>query len=217
MTVPGEAELRGVLADARRLGLLGPGPVEEHVEHAQGFAVAAGAEAGVTRCQRVVDLGSGAGIPGLVLALLWPQVPVVLVDASQRSAAFLEEAVGRLGVEGRVKVVRQRAEVVGRDRQWRGTADLVVARGFAPPAAVAECAAPLLAPVGKLVVSEPPERAEDRWPPEGLARLGLAPGAIVDRGGKGYRVLRQERLCPDRFPRRVGIPAKRPLFDQRST
>ncbi len=178
------------------------------MEHGKGFAVAAGS---VPR-QAVVDLGSGAGLPGLVLALVWPQVPVVLVDAAQRAAAFLAEAVVRLGVEGGVKVVRQRAEVLSRDRRWRGTADLVVARGFGRPAVVAECAAPLLAPAGKLVVSEPPERAEDRWPPEGLARLGLAPGPIVERGGKGYRVLRQERPCPNRFPRRVGIPAKRPLF-----
>lgn len=208
MTVPGEARVLAVLADARQLGLLGPGPEEEHVEHARGFAAAAG----MVPRRRVVDLGSGAGVPGLVLALLWPRVPFVLVDASQRSTTFLEEAVSCLGLEGWVKVVRQRAEVLGREAQWRATADLVVARGFGRPAVVAECAAPLLAPGGQVVVSEPPERPEERWPREGLARLGLGPGQTVEHGGKGYRVLRQERACPPGFPRRVGMPAKRPVF-----
>ncbi len=206
--VPGERELVAVLAEARRLGLLGPGPVEDHVEHSRGFAVAAG----ITPRRRVVDLGSGAGVPGLVLAVAWPHVPVVLVDAAQRATMFLEGAVDRLGVRGRVSIVRQRAEVLGRDPQWRGTAELVVARGFGRPAVVAECAAPLLALGGLLVVSEPPERPEDRWPSDGLVRLGLGRGRVVEHAGKGYRVLPQDGVCPPSLPRRPGMPAKRPLF-----
>ncbi len=201
-------ELLAVLTEARRLGLLGPGPVEEHIEHAKGFAVAAGG----APLGQVVDLGSGAGIPGLVLALTWPDVPFVLVDASRRRSTFLDDAVVRLGLSARVGVVRARAEVLGRDDGWRGRAELVVARGFGPPAVVAECAAPLLVVGGRLVVSEPPDREGSRWPAPALAALGLDAGGVVEHAGRGYQVLRQERPCPPPFPRRAGIPSKRPLF-----
>ncbi len=197
-----------MLSDARRLGFLGPGALEDHVDHALGFVAAAGR----TPSQRVVDLGSGGGVPGLILALTWPDVALALVDSNQGRTAFLDDATARLGLGGRVKVVRARAEELGRENDWRDTSDLVVARSFARPAVVAECAAPLLRLGGQLVVSEPPGAEEARWPAGGLAPLGLGPGRVVRHGGRGYRVLPQQRRCPPRFPRRTGIPAKRPLF-----
>jgi 16S rRNA (guanine527-N7)-methyltransferase len=92
----------------------------------------------------------------------------------------------------------------------RGTVDGLVARSFGPPATTAECAAPLLAVGGLLVVSDPPD-AGDRWPVEGLALLGLVPVRRAETG-PALQVLRQDVPCPDRYPRRIGIPAKRPLF-----
>src|SRR5690606_21759798 len=102
-----------------------------------------------------------------------------------------------------------RAEEVGRSR-WRGRAEAVIARSFGPPAATAECAAPLLRGGGLLVVSEPPDDV-DRWPAAGLAALGLVVGPRVAEDAT-VQVLVQQEVCPDRFPRRVGLPAKRPLF-----
>ncbi len=109
-------------------------------------------------------------------------------------------------------VVEDRAERVGRDPARRGMADLVVARSFGPPAVVAECAAPLLRPGGVLLVSEPPGEVDgDRWPGAPLGELGLGTSRGI-RDGYGYRAMVQVRPCPDRYPRRVGVPAKRPLF-----
>lgn len=137
----GSAVLIEVLLEARRRGFLGPGPVEDHLRHSLGF-VRAGTQGGHSM---VVDLGSGGGIPGLILALAWPESRVMLLDASERRTSFLSDALDQLGLAGpRVKVVRERAESAGRQARWRSTADLVVARAFGPPAAVAECAAPLL-------------------------------------------------------------------------
>jgi 16S rRNA (guanine527-N7)-methyltransferase len=159
---------------------------------------------------RAVDLGSGGGIPGLVLAVHWPTAHWVLLDANERRIAFLRQAVAALGVGDRVDVVAGRAEVVARSPSYRATADLVVARSFAPPAVTAECAAPLLHVGGALVVAEPPGGAPDRWPAAGLALVGLmADGHVVD---PSLQRLRQSSPCPDRYPRRPGIPAKRPLF-----
>jgi 16S rRNA (guanine527-N7)-methyltransferase len=106
-------------------------------------------------------------------------------------------------------VLRGRAEVVGRDLAHRGQHDTVVSRSFGPPAVTAECGAPLLATGGVLLVSEPPSPVQDRWPVEGLELLGLEdrtpPGAQV-------RVLVQIEPCGERYPRRTGVPTKRPLF-----
>lgn len=197
-----------VLAGARALGFLGPGPVERHIVHAREFAKALAGEAPT----HVVDLGSGGGVPGLVLALEWPDAMLSLVEVGERRAAFLEEAVSRLGLQERVRVVAARAEEVGRDPSFREMADAVVARSFGPPAVTAECAAPLLSVGGRLLVSEPPEETVHRWPAEKLGVLGLVP--LNRQAGEGgtTQVLRQVAPCPARFPRRVGVPRKRPLF-----
>ena len=195
-----------VLDEARRWGFLGPGPVEPHIEHALGFARAVGDRAPA----RAVDLGTGGGVPGLVLAVHWPGSTWIFVEAQARRAAFLADALARLGLDHRVEVVHERAEVVGRTPERRAWASLVTARGFAAPAVTAECAAPLLEVEGALVVSEPPDGGR-RWPPGGIPELGLGPAEIV-QGGARYAVLRAVTSCPARYPRRVGVPAKRPLF-----
>jgi 16S rRNA (guanine527-N7)-methyltransferase len=159
---------------------------------------------------RALDLGSGGGLPGLPLALVWPQTQWVLLDGSTVRAAFLEEAVSRLGLGGRVEVESARAEEAGRGPR-RGSFDLVVARSFGPPAVAAECGSPLLRAGGRLLVAEPPGGEPGRWPAEGLALLGMALGE-GGRSPTAYQFLVQERECPSRFPRRTGVPAKRPLF-----
>lgn len=190
------------LTQARSLGFLGPGPVEDHVAHAMGFVRALGQLSGT-----VVDLGSGGGVPGLVVALARPDLDLVLVDAMAKRCAFLESAVMALGL-GHTTVILGRAEEVGRSER-RGTAAAVLARGFGPPAVTAECAAPLLRVGGLLVVSEPPTGA-GRWPKAGAARFGLRPTTRYE--SPALQVLVQEAPCPDRYPRRIGKPGKDPLF-----
>jgi 16S rRNA (guanine527-N7)-methyltransferase len=83
--------LLGVLQEAADLGFLGPGAVWDHVGHAAGFLAA------LRPAARVLDLGSGGGVPGLVLAAARPDAALVLLDASQTRTDFLKRAVGRLG------------------------------------------------------------------------------------------------------------------------
>lgn len=191
------------LERARELGFLGPGPVQAHIDHAAAFLSALTGVHGL-----VVDLGSGGGVPGLVVGVARPDLSMVLVDARAVRCRFLEEAVRALELDA--QVVQGRAEEIGRSPH-RGTAAAVVARSFGPPAVTAECAAPLLAVGGRLVVSEPPGSADGgRWPPAGLLPLGLVPEGQV--GSPAVQVLRLVRRCPDELPRRTGVPAKRPLF-----
>src|SRR5690606_17211507 len=126
---------------------------------------------------RVLDLGSGGGVPGLVLAVRRPDLDVVLLDAMSRRCTFLEAAAAELGLAGRVRVVCERAEVAARDPELRGTFDVVVARSFAAPPVTAECAAGFLRVGGRLLVSEPPDHTgEERWPAAPLDELGLTVG-----------------------------------------
>ena len=90
MNDPGAALLRDVLEESRRLGLLGPGSVEAQIEHARSFAAAV-----PEIPARFLDLGSGGGLPGLVLARAWPDAVGLLLDAGARRVAFLESACRR--------------------------------------------------------------------------------------------------------------------------
>lgn len=204
----GGATLLEVLGEARRAGLLGPGPIEGHIEHALGFAAALEPHAPPLRA---LDLGSGGGVPGLVLAAEWADSSWVLLDAQARRASFLGDAVRALGLASRVEVRHARAEDAGREAVLRGAFDLVTVRSFGPPGVVAECAAPFLRVGGHAIVSEPPDSRGDRWDHDGLALVGLGLERIVANPAH-YVVLEQHIACPSRFPRRAGVPERRPLF-----
>lgn len=186
------APLVEVLHEARDLGFLGPGPVEDHLAHAKGFVAAAPAPPG-----RFLDLGSGGGVPGLVLAAEWPTAEVVLLDGSSKRTAFLRRAVAALGLGGRATVLTARAEVAGRDGRWRARFDLVVARSFGAPAVTAECGAAFLVPGGSLLVSDPPDGG-DRWDEALLGPLGLTAATIAGP----VRRLVLDGEYPATFPRR---------------
>ena len=209
-----DTRLIEVLERSRGLGFLGPGSVRVHVDHAAGFAAGTGRWPA-----QFLDLGSGGGVPGLVLARWWPESQAVLLDARERRCSFLREAVRELDLDGRVVVVWARAEEAGHRDYLRGAFDLVVARGFGPPAVTAECGAPFLRVGGMLAVSEPPHDGDTggpgdpsgRWPARWLARLGLAVGPSWTDGFR-YQALDQVEPCPERYARNPGVPVKRPLF-----
>jgi 16S rRNA (guanine527-N7)-methyltransferase len=205
-----EAKLVEVLHEAQRRGFLGSGPVLSHVEHSARLASLVGAPP-----TRFLDLGSGGGVPGLVLASRWPHAVGVLLDATRRRCEWLEEAVAVLGLAPRVTVRCGRAEELARHADLREAFPLVVARAFGSPATTAECAAGFLEPGGALVVSEPPRDSTPdprRWPSEGLAELGLGASELRRRGDTGIVVTVRTGALSDRWPRRVGVPAKRPLW-----
>jgi 16S rRNA (guanine527-N7)-methyltransferase len=207
------AEVGATLRRAAERGFLGDASVESQIDHALGFVYSTEVQLGRSPTT-AVDLGTGGGTPGLVMGACWPSSRVVLMDASQRRTDFLNEEVGGWDGWTGVAVVRGRAEELARDERFRGGFELATARSFGPPAVTAECGAALLVPGGVMVVSEPPGgEAGRRWPEEGLAELGLSLSAWVRFAGRfGYQVLVKSGPTPDRYPRRVGIPAKRPLF-----
>lgn len=199
--------LLDLLTESKHLGFLGPGAVEDHVEHARAFLAAVDVPPG-----RFLDLGSGGGVPGLVLATTWTSSTATLLDAQLRRVRFLEQAVADLGLDERVSVVHGRAEDLARDLAHRATYDVVTARSFGAPALTAECGVGFLVAGGRLVVSEPPLVDDERWPAGGLQSVGLADEGVVHGPTSAVRVLRSPAGAPPTVPRRAPAMARRPAF-----
>lgn len=207
----GTPALLRVLDDARHSGYLGPAPVEHQLAHSERVAGLLGTFVG-----SFLDLGSGGGLPGLALAGCWPEANGVLLDSQEKRCEFLEESVIRLGLADRIRVRCGRAEALARDPALRGQFELVVARGFGPPAVTAECGVGFLRTEGRLVVTEPPESETRttgvRWDSGGLEQLGLRAPEFLRDGESGIAVLRAAADPTQAWPRRTGLPGKRPLW-----
>lgn len=168
----------------------------------------------VREAREIADIGSGAGLPGLVLAIALPQAQVALVESHARRCAFLERGCAVTGATN-ARVVNARAEAwpVGIGRH-----DLVTARAVGPLALLCEYAAPLLARGGRFLawkgrVGEDELLAGKR----AAGELGLEPVAVVRSrpysGSSGHylHMYLKTSDTPSRFPRRPGIARKRPL------
>ena len=172
----------------------------------------------VRAARRVVDIGSGAGWPGLALAAALPDAHVTLLESAARHCRYLERAVDA-GALANTTVVNARAEL------WPegiGRHDLATARALAALPIVCEYSAPLLAPGGTLVAWK--GAVDEREAADGVAaaaELGLEPVQV--RRTEPYAGAREHTLhvyrksapTPDRFPRRPGIATKRPLSAKR--
>ncbi len=241
--------LIAVLERSRDLGFLGPGPVNEHVAHAERYRTAisryrtervragdggtargsggrsvdaaaadsggggavggevAGRDGGsAVGLVRAVDLGAGGGVPALPLLVADPDLDLTLVDASARRMSFCAWALTELNVADRARVWIGRAEEFGHDPAHREQYEVVVGRGFGPPASTVECAAPLLVAGGWCVVSEPPGGRP--WPSE-IPELGLT----TVEGGDGVAVLSRTGTVLSDYPRSAKRQKRLPLFN----
>jgi 16S rRNA (guanine527-N7)-methyltransferase len=167
---------------------------------------------------RAVDLGSGGGVPGIVLALARPGVRWTLVDSVRKKAEALRAMLEALSLPG-VSVQAERAEVLGHDPGWRETVDLVTARACAPLPVLVEYALPILRVGGRLVAWKGPVGdAELRAGHRAATVLGGGTPAIEatgypSLGDHRFVVVEKVTPTPGRYPRRPGEPTRRPLGD----
>ena len=164
-----------------------------------------------------IDIGSGAGFPGLPIKIVRPALRLTLLEAHARRAAFLDRLVQRLAVRG-VTVVNARAEEAGRRPEHREAYDLALARAVAPLPVLVELALPFLRIGGALAA--PKGSAARREVQQAAAALKACGGSVesirpLDVPGAQTPptlvIVRKTSATPERFPRRAGIPAKRPL------
>ncbi|MFQ5826479.1 MAG: 16S rRNA (guanine(527)-N(7))-methyltransferase RsmG [Dehalococcoidia bacterium] len=167
---------------------------------------------------RLLDLGAGAGLPGVPLKIIRPEIELVLLDSVAKKATFLHHLVGRLGLEG-VEVVTARAEELARQPTYREGFDAVVSRAVARMPTLAELGLPLCRVGGALIAQKKGEVTEE---------IEKAAPAIEVLGGRLREVKRldleelgEERSLvviekvsptPQSYPRRPGLPSRRPLL-----
>jgi 16S rRNA (guanine527-N7)-methyltransferase len=226
------------------LGLTLSGPTADVLERHAALVAAASAELNLTRITepagvavqhvadslacllaldagrplRVADVGSGAGWPGLALAIACPSWHVTLVESTGKKAAFLERAAIELGLAERVTVRAERVERVAHEGAFRESHDAAVARAVAPLATLAEYLLPLVRIGGTAIAMKAGDTAPERQ---------AAHAAVGRMGGTGERVLtyrlpgldrardlvvwEKGLATPDLYPRRTGVPARNPI------
>lgn len=171
---------------------------------------------GVRRAARIADIGSGAGFPGLVLAVALPGAAVELVESSRRKCELIDRLIVAAGMVNARSVPLRVEELAAGDE--RGAYDLVTARALASLPVLVEYAAPLLRAGGALVAWKGArDRDEERAGDRAAEQVGLSHGEVTavepfpGAHSRHLHVFVKREATPDRFPRRPGMAAKRPL------
>jgi 16S rRNA (guanine527-N7)-methyltransferase len=171
---------------------------------------------GLRSSRRVVDIGAGAGFPGLPLAIALPGAQVDLIESAQRKCAVIDRLTAAAGIAN-ASAIPLRAEA------WAaadGVAayDVATARAVAPLAVLVEYAAPLLAAGGSFIAWKGARNEDEEASGREAAEIvGLRPTSVIKvtpfAGARdlNLHVYLKDRPTPDRFPRRLGVAAKRPL------
>jgi 16S rRNA (guanine527-N7)-methyltransferase len=175
----------------------------------------------------LADVGTGAGFPGLVIAIVRPDLRVALIESIAKKALFLEKIVDELDIPN-VAVVCSRAEDTGRHPDMRDSFDVVVARAVAETATLAEYIIPLVS-IGGFALMQKSDIAlpEVRDGSNAITAVGatvrridsidvsklavISPDAATTLTGRSIVVLEKTSPTPDTYPRRVGVPTKRPM------
>lgn len=170
-----------------------------------------------TRPLRAIDVGSGAGFPGIPLKIVWPALSMTLLDGTGKKVTFLKEVVSALQLED-VTVVQARAEEVGTQETYRGQYDLVTARAVARLNTLVEYLLPLAKTDGFVMAYKGPNAAEEFMEAgRAIAKLG---GETVRFAPVEIPYLEEERrillikkiaATPKAYPRQRGLPRKEPL------
>jgi 16S rRNA (guanine527-N7)-methyltransferase len=192
--------------------------IEDHVLDSLSCLLFGGFDGG----RKVIDVGSGAGLPGIPLKLARPELSLTLLEATGKKAKFIRNAVDELGISGAL-VINERAEDVGRRGRHRGGYDIATARALAPLSVVAEYCVPLIRVGGHVVAMKGRLSPEELEAGEEAARIlgariaEVLPVPLLPQVRAKDRclvVLEKMTQTPKQYPRRTGMPKKQPLGDR---
>lgn len=165
----------------------------------------------------LIDVGTGAGFPGIAVKIAFPHLHLVLLDSLKKRVTFLQEVVQELGLK-QVECIHGRAEDLGKQQKYRQAFDLATARAVARLNVLAEYCLPFVRVGGSFVamkgsdISEETEEARPALRILGKATLEITSFALPENRGRRHLLLMKKRKpTPGAYPRKAGIPAKQPL------
>lgn len=166
----------------------------------------------IENAKSVIDIGSGAGFPGIPLAVMYPDKEFLLVDSLNKRVEFINAAVMEIGINN-VKAVHGRAEDLGRDKRYRGRFDLCVSRAIAKLSVLCEYCIPFVKVGGYLYAYKGLDVSEE------IDAAGIALRVLgsevedVRATGLGHSIItiKKKIRTDERYPRKAGTPKKAPL------
>lgn len=170
---------------------------------------------------KLVDIGAGAGFPGIPIKIVSPSICLVLVDSVKKKTDFLTSLVEKLCLTN-TSIIRQRAEEYARESSNRETYDIVVARAVSELPVIIEYGLPLLKPGGALIAQK--GKIKEAELKKGARAATLLGGSIAEVKSvevpfldeeRNLVIVEKQRVSPLDYPRRVGVPSKRPLGETR--
>ena len=171
----------------------------------------------MTRVNSIIDVGTGAGFPGIPLKIAFPNLKLTLLDSLNKRVKFLNEVIGTLGLE-KIEAVHGRAEDFGRNSEYRGQFDLCVSRAVANLATLSEYCMPFVKVGGAFIPYKSGKVEEELNQARGAVKLlgGKIENAVSfelpkTEGERTLVVIRKVEATAKKYPRKAGMPGKEPL------
>lgn len=164
---------------------------------------------------KILDMGTGAGFPGIPLKIAFPEIDLVLADSLNKRIIFLQEVTCHLGLK-KVEALHARAEEMGRNKQYREQFDLCVSRAVANLSSLSEYCIPFIKEGGKFISYKSGEIEEETN--QAKKAISILGGKIEDvykfdlyEQKRSFVIIRKEKKTPKAYPRKAGTPTKTPL------
>jgi len=172
----------------------------------------------MTSVETAIDIGTGAGFPGIPLKIVYPDLKITLLDSLDKRLRFLEEVISELGLSD-VTLIHGRAEDYGRDPDHREKYDLCVSRAVAALPVLSELCIPFVK-IGGSFTAYKSEKAEEEIQNSGKvisllgAEISSTQSFSLSGGDHSRTIIRIDKLesTPDKYPRRAGVPSKKPIL-----